>query len=244
METTNTNKDAHTLETLPQDWEPVMFYVDVNWKSNVDDSWMIDMFEEYFAAYTIGRELSKEKLVPHYQCLVFQHDKSCYTNFIARVKTKYKLCGRAKKGGRKQYGKIKKLLEDPRNALIYTLKEKNYLKKWFDTIYVKGLAAESYIKVTQQDKMNEIVLAVANLTSTQTLPNEKPDRCEIVKFIIDLYFKKFDRLIVQRTLYLILYKSKVMSTTEYASIIANRWMSGEYSLYAWKPSDASEYSNI
>lgn len=222
METTNKNKTTNDLSTLPAHWEPVMFYVDVNY--NTEDEYMIEMFNKYFEAYTIGRELSKKEKVPHYQVLAFQQDKSCYTNFIQRVKTKYKLVGRAVKGGRKQYGKIKKELQNIENAMIYTLKDKNYLNKWFDIKYVEGMAEQSYVKEDKKDKLDEVVKAAATFWDTE-FP-DTTDRCKLVTFIIDLYFKKFDRLIVQRTLYLILYKAKIMSSNEYASMIAKRWMSG------------------
>ncbi len=222
MKTTNEKNKKNTLCTLPTDWEPVMFYVDINHKSKEDDDYMIEMFEKYFEAFSIGREISKEKKVPHYQVLAFQADKSSYTNFIARVKTKYKLKGRAVKGERKQYGKIKNILKNLKNALIYTLKEKNYLNKWFDKIYVEELSAESYIKETQKDKLQEVVDA-AQVRYNEKLPYEL-DRYGIVTFIVEEYFKKFDRLIVQRTLYLVLYKAKIMSSQEYAMMIGQRWM--------------------
>jgi len=230
MKTTN-EKIINDLSTLPEHWQPVMFYVDVNF--NTEDEFMIEMFNKYFEAYTIGRELSKEKKVPHYQVLAFQKSKSCYTNFIQRVKTKYNLVGRAVKGGRKQYGKLKKMIENIENAMIYTLKDKNYLNKWFDIKYVEGMAEQSYVKEDKKDKLDEIVSAAASFWDTE-FP-DKTDRCKLVTFIIDLYFKKFDRLIVQRTLYLILYKAKIMSSNEYASMIAKRWMMGadDFSAYAY-----------
>lgn len=231
MKTTN-EKIINDLSTLPEHWQPVMFYVDVNF--NTEDEFMIEMFNKYFEAYTIGRELSKEKKVPHYQVLAFQKSKSCYTNFIQRVKTKYNLVGRAVKGGRKQYGKLKKMIENIENAMIYTLKDKNYLNKWFDIKYVEGMAEQSYVKEDKKDKLDEIVSAAASFWDTE-FP-DTTDRCKLVTFIIDLYFKKFDRLIVQRTLYLILYKAKIMSSNEYASMIAKRWMSGcdDFSASHWQ----------
>ena len=117
--------------------------------------------------------------------------------------------------------------------MIYTLKDKNYLKKWFDIKYVEGMAEQSYVKEDKKDKLNEIVEAAAFFWDTE-FP-DTTDRCKLVTFIIDLYFKKFDRLIVQRTLYLILYKAKIMTSNEYASMIAKRWMSGadDFSAVHW-----------
>lgn len=56
----------HDLSGIPAHWEPIMFYVDVNWKSKEEDKYMIEMLDKYFEAYTFGRELSSVGKVPHY----------------------------------------------------------------------------------------------------------------------------------------------------------------------------------
>lgn len=135
----------HTLESVPQSYHKIMFYFDLDWEDPKIDETVVCLFKEYFWCYVLARETS-ESGVKHYQAFVIDKNLQKYTNFIQRLKNKYKLCGRAKKGGRRQYGKTKDKLKDPLNALIYTLKEKNYEYKHFSAEYMAQLEKCSFKK--------------------------------------------------------------------------------------------------
>ncbi len=199
-----------TLTLKVEDKPPKMFFFDADWTDPDVDTFCESLFEKYFSKYAVGRETSKSGH-KHYQALVIGDTKG-YTNFIAAIKRKWNLRGRATKGLRRQYGATKGI-KNKENALAYVLKEKNYFTKGYHADVIAEAASRSYIpppnKREKMDRMNDKMEEIIG----------EDDIRIIVKYIIEEWFKIFDNLPTRNAIYRLLYKHKHLTSETYGRII-------------------------
>lgn len=124
-----------------------------------DDQELILLFDKYFTKYVVGKEISKSG-VKHLQCWALGSTKSSYTNFIQKIVKLLNLIGRATKGKRKQYGRIKGVIKDTDNMISYCLKEnRGYWSKGLETEYLEERLASSFThEVTPKEKFAQFIL--------------------------------------------------------------------------------------
>ncbi len=166
------------------------FYFD--YEHSIYDCCLLDgdikyIFDKYFDKYVAGLEVSKSG-VKHLQCWALGKTKSSYTNFMQAIVKKLKLNGRATKGVRKQYGRIKGVIKDTDNMISYCLKEnKNakrrdpgnigYWSRGLEESYLKERIQASYMhERTPKEKFQEFVDKAkdAIFETTQYEPFEHP----------------------------------------------------------------------
>ncbi len=105
-----------------------LFYVDWPWLEHRKE--IQDMITPYFHSGVIGYELSSNK-VPHLQCHV-EGTQAKYNSFIAKWKHHYnmrtgtKAIGRATKGLRRNYGKVKEIKKEAKYGIAYCMKDEIY----------------------------------------------------------------------------------------------------------------------
>jgi hypothetical protein len=91
--------------------------------AHTEYEYLVDELNKLEAEYVLSAEVETYE---HFHFLVRMSDKK-YHAFSKRIfKDKYSLRGRAVKGQPRQYGKIKNEIENLKDALAYTLKDKNY----------------------------------------------------------------------------------------------------------------------
>lgn len=146
-----------TIEAFPPTYVKTMFYLTLDWSDSEIDTTVVCLFEEYFEHYVLAKETGKNGL-KHYQVFIIIPTLTPYNNFIAKIKYKYRLRGRATENQPRQYGKVKDKLKNPENALIYTLKEKNYRYKGFTTPYIEEMATRSYLKPDEENNLYDIMI--------------------------------------------------------------------------------------
>lgn len=196
---------------LAAGYKPLMFYFDADHTDTEIDATVVCLFEEYFEYYAVGRETSKSG-IKHYQAFICYKNLTKYNAFIAKIKKKWGLHGRAEKGGRRQYGKVKDKLNNPTNGLVYTLKEKNYFYKGFKHQYLAELEKLSFNDPTSpKDKMKELKNELLEIIQYDRTKGQRELAVELVK----LYYKKFDSLPAKTTIIKVLYDLNVLTAELY-----------------------------
>ncbi len=196
---------------LAAKYKPLMFYFDADHSNREIDATVVCLFEEYFDYYAVGRETSKSG-IKHYQAFICYKTLAKYNAFIAKIKNLYGLKGRAEKGGRRQYGKVKDKLNNPDNGLIYCLKQKNWFCKGFKHQYLAELEKLSYNDPTSpKDKMKELKAELLEIIQHDRTKGQREIAVELVK----LYYKKYDSLPVKSTILKILYDLEVLTAELY-----------------------------
>ena len=196
---------------LAAGFKTLMFYFDANHTDAEIDAIVVCLFEEYFEYFAVGRETSKSG-IKHYQAFVCLKDIKKYNAFIAKIKKKFSLKGRAEKGGRRQYGKLKDKLNNPLNGLIYCLKQKNWFHKGFKQQYLEELQKLSFDNPTSsKDKMKELKEELLEIINYDKTKGQRELAVELVK----LYNKKFDSLPSKATIIKVLYDLNVFSAELY-----------------------------
>lgn len=196
---------------LAAKYKPLMFYFDADYSNKEIDATVVCLFEEYFDYYAVGRETSKSG-IKHYQAFICYKTLAKYNAFIAKIKKEYGLKGRAKKGGRRQYGKVKDKLNNPENGLVYCLKQKNWFCKGFKEEYLEEMEKLSYNDPTStKDKMKELKEELMEIIKYDKTKGQREISVELVK----LYYKKYDSLPVKSTMLKILYELEILSAELY-----------------------------
>lgn len=141
-----------------------MFYVDYPYeeKDNVEK-----LFKDYFTAGVIGYEKS-DKGIEHIQCYCIG-TKAKYNSFIAKWKKEYETItgkqptGRASKGGRRNYGRVKGLKKEPKYAIAYCMKDGEYKHWGIDEDIIKICEEITYKPEKIKDKYEEMVEKAKNI---------------------------------------------------------------------------------
>lgn len=143
----------HTLECMntiidaTKHIDPVSFYVDISWNDPSHNTLFTDLMDEYFARYAVGKEKSQKTKREHYQVFAIGLKSTSYNSFIAKLKKEFPhLVGKAQKGKRRNYGRIKDKIKDPENMISYVLKDGNFFTKDYDENYIAERYDASYQK--------------------------------------------------------------------------------------------------
>lgn len=179
------------------------FYFDYDYLDGSHNTVIEGLFDKHFDKYLAGHEISKSG-IKHLQCWVISKNQQSYTNFIQKIVKLLSLCGRATKDVRKQYGRIKGVINDTNAILSYCLKEKRgYWSKGLDEDFLQERLEDSYEKApTKQQKYDDFLLdcriAVHPYREPEFCENEyarynrKINQCiEISK----IYYEKYDNVI-------------------------------------------------
>lgn len=137
-----------------------MFYVDYPYEKPMED--YLEVIQAYFPAGIVGYEISGEG-VKHLQCYCIG-TKAKYNAFIGQWKRDYeaktgvKPTGRANKGVRRNYGKVKHLKKDSKYAIAYCMKDMNYVWWNLDETLIEECKKITYKPEKETDKFQEMVL--------------------------------------------------------------------------------------
>lgn len=216
-------------ESIIQEHTPHAFYCDVKWSQNKDP--IIQLLDQYFDKYIVGFETTKEK-VPHIHVLA-TCDSNQYQAFIAKAKKLWNLRGRATKGTRKQYGKVK-IIKDLNNMVSYTIKSGDFHHRGYDQDYIQDRLDNSYEKKTLKDKFTLMVGRLRPLADDYITqrdfgihggywdPNES--RTDLVAAIIDAHSSEYKTILGTPMLKRYLHALGLYSSRQIAKNIAYFWI--------------------
>jgi len=210
-------------------------YFDVNWDISQNDIKFISLLDKYFDKYVCGRETSQSGH-RHYQCYLISSDVKSYTNFRQKVVKEWNLSGKALKGERRQYGKVKDIVGTIDSCTSYCLKEGNYITKGFDEDYIIERYAGSFVKITEKTKYEKfldkckIYLKEYQVLEQSYIPDisdwylQPEDRLTILEHFSVIYFKIYDSLIPRFKIDRILLDTQLMTHREYMNKMARTWI--------------------
>lgn len=202
----------------PPDLPEHCFYVDIPHDIPSEKEEFKGLLDEYFTHWIAGYENSKEKNVPHIH-IVCKANLKVYNAFIARVKKRWKLSGRATKNERKQYGKIKKV-RDIDNMISYTLKGKSFDYKGYADEYIDELAKASYIpEDTHIEKWNMLVKDI-QYTAQKNGEFRKFETCQR---LVHMYFSSFGTVITKKQADKIFYQAGLIDAASVARTVCSSY---------------------
>lgn len=195
------------------------FYADIPWKSK--EALVKKLLNDYFVHYVVGFEETEDKKVQHIH-VVARCDPPQYNAFIAFIKKKYELKGRAVKGKRKQYGKIRDI-KDEQQLITYSIKSGHYYSQGYDPDWIKECSKASYEKVSFKTKFKKIVdilKAESKINGIHTVLS----RQFIVKKAIELHYEEFGTVLSAGPLRKYLYAAKIIDSGEIANEIGRSFI--------------------
>lgn len=219
------------------------FYVDISWNDPSSNSLFISLMDEYFARYIAGKEKSKITYREHYQCIAYGHKPGSYNSFIAKLKKSFPhLCGKSKKGIRRNYGKVKDKLNDPENMMSYCLKDGNYVYKDFTHEHIAERFKASYQKPDNNDlsKYNKYVadhqillsLEVKEcLTNCRLKQDYSPFNTlfsNITETVVHSWRKEFNTLISRNSYKKLLYDLGILDIKYYSQQLMSGIFPGQF----------------
>lgn len=213
-----------TLAAIPSNYVKTMFYLTLDWSDPEIDATVVCLFEEYFGHYVLAKETGKNG-IKHYQVFLVCKTLTKYNAFIAKIKSKYNLRGRATEGKPRQYGKVKDKLKNAENALIYTLKEKNYTIKGFSTPYITELASRSYLKPDEENNLYDIMIEDIKARCyqiEQVAHQEHYDGPPIRIYqiaVVEAYYAHYKRLPTKSTILNLLFKIGQLNAGNYLDLL-------------------------
>lgn len=190
-----------------------MFYVDYPYeeKDNVEK-----LFKDYFTAGVIGYEKS-DKGIEHIQCYCIG-TKAKYNSFIAKWKKEYEIItgeqptGRASKGERRNYGRVKGLKKEPKYAIAYCMKDGEYKHWGIDEDIIKICEEITYKPEKIKDKYEEMIEFCKK--------NKEIWRDYKIAYlgkVVKEHFRLYKTALTKRTLDKYLLAAQVVSYEEYAT---------------------------
>ena len=209
-------------ESITHEHSTHAFYADVPWEEN--EVAVQDLLAFYFDKYVVGYEYSSQDKVPHIHVVAYG-EAGQYNSYIAKIKKLYDLKGRAIKGSRKQYGKVRNI-KDLDNMISYTVKSGNYHFKGYDPDYVQERANVAYEKPSFKSKFDQVKEQISALHQTLKgdeskfgLEDARASRKEIVERAIALHYEHFGTVLSTPTLKRYLYAAKILDSGEIAEDI-------------------------
>ncbi len=224
-----TNHTHSSEESITSPFTPFAFYADVPWETQRNE--LRTLLDHYFDKYVVGFETSKVDKVPHIHVLA-ETDSGQYQAFIAKLKKQYKLSGRATKGNRKQYGKVK-VIKDFNNMFSYTIKTGDFHYRGYDQDYVQERLDNSYEKQTLKDKFTQIVDSMKNQVHAYNahksqepydITSQEQERLLIVEQLIKLHYTEYKTVLGQPMLKRYLYALGVLTDSDIAHQIGDFWI--------------------
>ncbi len=216
-------------ESITHDHSTHAFYADVPWdvcgiggvsgEDNIEG-----LLRFYFDKYVVGYEISKNDKVPHIHVVAYGTAKQ-YNAYIAQIKKLYDLKGRATKGSRKQYGKVRDI-KDLDNMISYTVKSGHYHSEGYDADYIQQRASVAYEKPTFKSKFDVVKEQISALhqrlrgdNTKFGLEDARASRKEIVEKAIQLHYEHFGTVLSTPTLKRYLYAANILDSGEIAEDI-------------------------
>ena len=198
-----------------------LFYIDWDWKEKGE---LDGLFKNYFTRFVTGYEISKEKQVKHIQCFTIG-PPTRYRAFIAKYKADYKKAhgkepvGRAPKGGRKNYGKVREIKKSHINCIAYCIKDGEYSHYNIDKATMMEAENTTY-QIDSIDKRKNIIHNF--LQQNKHLWKESAEnKFEIMVKITKLHFEAFGYGIKKATLDKYLLSSGLVSYRVYTQQFKN-----------------------
>ncbi len=213
-------------ESITSPFTPFAFYLDVTWSQKRLE--VRDMLDYYFDKYVVGFEKSKVDNVEHIHVLT-ETDSGQYHAFIAKAKKTWKLRGRATKGNRKQYGKVK-VIKDFNNMFSYTIKSGDYHYKGYDPDYVLKRFNTSYQPKQLKDKFTSMVEKIKPYADSYRQQIAEPDadytesRFALVENIIQLHSEEYNSILGTPMLKRYLHAVGLYTSRQIAKHIAYFWV--------------------
>ncbi len=210
---------VESIETPHSERSLFGFYADIPWKSN--EQMVKKLLNDYFAYFVVGFEETEDKKVPHIH-VVTRCDPCQYNAFIAFIKKKYDLKGRATKGSRKQYGKIRDI-KDEQQLITYSIKSGHYYSQGYDKDWIQECSKASYEKVSFKTKFKKIV-DLLNVESRLHGIYTIESRQLLVQKAIELHYEYFGTVLSAGPLRKYLYAAKIIDSGEIANEIGRSFI--------------------
>lgn len=191
-----------------------MFYVDYPWDEKED---YLGKLKKYFTAGIVGYEISAEG-IKHLQCYCIGTPNN-YNSFVAQWKRDYKEktgkspVGRAKKGERRNYGRVKHLKKDVKYAMAYCMKDKLYTTWNLDETVVKAASEITYKPEKVQDKWEQM-MQVCKDNKQQWLNGHK---LEFIAILVKKHLEVYGTAVQKRAIDKYLLASEVVSPMDYVN---------------------------
>jgi len=202
---------VESIETPHSERTLFGFYADVPWVSNELN--VKKLLDDYFDYYVVGFEKTKDSNIEHIH-VVTRCEPCQYNAFIAFIKKKYDLKGRAVKGKRKQYGKIRDIRSE-QQLISYSIKSGHYVYVGYDKDFILICSNASYEKLSFKNKFKKIV-DILNGEFRITGDNDPKSRQFIVERAIELHYDHFGTVLSTGPLKKYLYAAKIISSGEIA----------------------------
>lgn len=201
-----------------------MFYVDWPWSKIENAEYKVDLesdylgkLKKYFSAGVVGYELSEDK-VEHLQCFCIGTPKN-YNSFIAQWKRDYKEktgkvpVGRAKKGERRNYGRVKMIKKDSQHCVAYCIKQGLYVTWGLDEKVLEEAKKITYMPEKVRDKWEEMIQCCKQ---HQHLWHDG-DKLAFLAVIVKKHFWLYGTAVQKRAIDKYLLASGVVSAMDYVN---------------------------
>jgi len=210
---------VESIETPHSERTLYGFYADIPWLNK--EKPLKQLLDDYFDYYVVGFEKTKDTKIEHIH-VVTRCDPCQYNAFIAFIKNKYGLKGRAQKGKRKQYGKIRDIRSE-QQLISYSIKSGHYVFVGYSSDFIQECSNASYEKVSYKNTFKKIVdILNAELKITGIWTQES--RQFIVKRAIELHYEHFHTVLSAGPLKKYLYAAKIIDSGEIANEIGRSFI--------------------
>lgn len=196
-----------------------MFYVDYLWTDEclygAPEPDYLETLKKYFTAGIVGYEITKEG-VKHLQCYCIATPNK-YNSFIGQWKRDYKArtgrepTGRAKKGERRNYGRVKGLKKDPKYAMAYCMKDGVYYTWNLDEDLVKEASKITYKPEKERDKFEKMM----DFMKDNQVIWKHNDKLDFISIVVKEHLKIYGTPLQKRMLDKYLLSSGVVSYLDY-----------------------------
>lgn len=216
MEQITHDEESPTIEDYVKETQH-LFYVDWDWtqKGELDA-----LFKLYFTRFVCGYEISNVNAVKHLQCFTIG-PPARYRAFVARWKIDYekkhgkKPTGRAKKGGRKNYGKVRNIKKPVVNCIAYCIKDGEYSHFNFPKETMLEAEKTTY-KVENIDTKKLIIKHFLKRNKDLWHYGSHDDKFNIITKLCKFHFEAFNHGMSKSTLTRYLLTSGLISHRDYA----------------------------
>ncbi len=205
---------VESIETPHSERTLYGFYADVPWVQQ--EKAVKALLDDYFDYYVVGFEKTKDSKIEHIH-VVTRCEPCQYNAFIAFVKKKHNLKGRAAKGKRKQYGKIRDIRSE-QQLITYSIKSGHYVYVGYNSEFILQCANASYEKLSFKNRFRKIV-DILNAELKITGISDWKSRQFIVERAIELHYEEFGTVLSTGPLKKYLYAAKIISSGEIADEI-------------------------
>lgn len=188
-----------------------MFFIDYPWESKGD---YMDTIKHYFTAGVVGYETT-DKGHKHLQCFCIG-PKIKYQSLIEKWKKDYqsktgnKPSGKATKGVRRQYGKVKELKRQPMYGIAYSMKDNEWISWGIEPHVLEVAKGMSYKNNSWRSKLDRFYKYAEQERETYYTEG----KTVYVAKLIDYYYELREQLPPPNVITKTLYKVKIYTSTD------------------------------